>query len=583
MNQLRQLYRYVSPYWKHMLVAAISLTIWSLIGLALPYSVRILVDTVFVSKKLSELNLITLVLMVLFIIQAIIAFGQNYLLTFIAQRVIVDIRIAIQKHLIGLPLRFFSDSKVGEIVSRVTNDVTVIQGILTEVPIAFVRQLVTIVGGIILMMYMNWHLALVIFVLIPPLVVIAFFFGRRVEKLSASIQDSLAVAISVLEEAISGIRVVKSFTQEHFEQLRFQKKIEAAFKIIMDRTRIRAAFMPLVSLMGFSALAAIMWYGGREVVSGTLTPGELVAFLFYMVMVASPLGEFAGLYSQMREGIGAAKRISEILEMVPEPMQMVDAKPLPQILGKVSFKNVSFGYEPENLVLENINLDVPASQIVALVGPSGVGKTTLVNLIPRFFDPTSGKIEIDGNDITQVELHSLREQIGLVPQETFLFGGSVKENISYGSPSATQEEIVAAAVAAYADEFIRAMPEGYETLIGERGIKLSAGQRQRLAIARALLKDPRILILDEATSALDTESEHWVQVALERLTQGRTTFVIAHRLSTIQRADRILVLNEGHIYEDGTHEGLLALGGLYQRLWNLQFKEPNESLIAIPT
>ncbi len=578
MTQLQQLYRYVLPYWKHMAVAAVALTFWSLIGLALPYTISLLVDTVFAARDVARLNLITLALMGLFVVQAVIGFGQNYLLTFVAQRVIADLRMAIQKHLIELPLRFFSESKVGEIVSRVTNDVTVIQGVLTEAPISFLRQVVTIVGGVVLMLTMNWHLTLVIFVLIPPMVAIAIFFGQRVERLSTSIQDSIALATSVLEEALSGIRVVKSFTQERFEQMRFQKQIEAAFKIIMDRSRLRAAFVPLISLLGFTTLAAIMWYGGRDVIAGSLTPGQLVAFLFYMMMVASPLGEFAGLYSQFREGIGSAKRIFEIMGAVPEPLQLSESIRLPRVIGRVQFKHVSFGYEPGSLVIEAIDLDIPASQVVALVGPSGVGKTTLVNLIPRFFDPTSGSIEIDGYDITKVELQSLREQIGLVPQDTFLFGGSVCENISYGRPTATQEEVIAAAQAAYADEFIRCMPQGYETLVGERGVKLSAGQRQRLAIARALLKDPRILILDEATSALDTESEQWVQAALERLMEGRTTFVIAHRLSTIQRANRILVLQEGHVIEDGTHVELLSAGGLYQRLWNLQFKASGEAI-----
>jgi ATP-binding cassette, subfamily B, bacterial MsbA len=576
MAQLRQLYRYVLPYWKHMAVAGVALTFWSLIGLALPYTIRLLVDTVFSAKDAVRLNVITLALLGLFVVQAVIAFGQNYLLTFVAQRVIADLRTAIQSHLIELPLRFFSESKVGEIVSRVTNDVTVIQGVLTEAPISFLRQVVTIIGGVVLMLTMNWHLTLIIFVLIPPMIAISIFFGQRVERLSTSIQDSIALATAVLEEALSGIRVVKSFTQERFEQMRFQKQIEAAFKIIMNRSRLRAAFVPIITLLGFSTLAAIMWYGGRDVLAGALTPGELVAFLFYMLMVAAPLGEFAGLYSQMREGIGSAKRIFEIMEAASEPLEAAETVHLPRVVGRVQFKNVSFGYEPGNLVIEGINLDIPASQVVAIVGPSGVGKTTLVNLIPRFFDPTSGSIEIDGYDITQVELQSLREQVGLVPQETFLFGGSVRENISYGRPTASLDEIIAAAQAAFADEFIRGMPQGYDTVVGERGAKLSAGQRQRLAIARALLKNPRILILDEATSALDTESEHWVQAALERLMQDRTTFVIAHRLSTIQRANRILVLQEGRILEDGTHGSLLSAGGLYQRLWTLQFRDAGE-------
>lgn len=576
MEQLKKLYKYVAPYWKQMVLAAISLTIWSLISLAMPYAARYLVDSVFVAYSHQELNQITLILFGLFIFQALIGYGQNYLLLFLGQRVVADLRLSIQQHLLYLPLGFFKDSRVGEIVSRVTNDVTTLQVVLTETPIAMLRQVITIAGGITLMAIMNWQLTLMIFVIIPPLIVLAIFFGRKVEKLSTLIQDRLANAISALEESISGIRVVKSFTQEGYERKRFKDHIERTFDTTMDRTRMRAAFIPLVSFLGFIAVTGIMWIGGQFVLNNTLTPGELVAFLFYMAMVAAPLGELASVYTQVREAIGAATRVFEIMEAPSEPIQAEEADPMPPIVGEVAFHHVDFGYEADSLVLEDINLTVHPSEVVALVGPSGVGKTTLVNLIPRFFDPAEGYIEIDGVRISDVTLHSLRSQIGLVPQETFLFGGSIAENIAYGNFDAPKKAILEAAQAAYAHEFVMELSQGYDTEVGERGVKLSAGQRQRIAIARALLKDPRILILDEATSALDSESEQMVQKALEVLMKNRTTFVIAHRLSTIKNADRILVLQEGKIVEHGSHEALMEKKGIYHRLWSLQFREEEE-------
>ncbi len=577
MQNFKRLFRYVGKYWKNMAAASIALTIWSLIGLVLPWAMRDLVDSFFKTLSLANLDNITFWLIVLFIAQAFIGFFQNYQLIFVAQRVIADIRLEIQEHLMWLPLGFFNNSRVGELVSRVTNDVSVIQSALTEVPVALLRQVVTFTGGLILMFSLNWQMTLFVFLLAPLLVLAGWTIGQRLEKISILVQERLANATSVLEETISGIRVVKSFTTEKFEQQRFRDRIEETFSMVMKRTKLRAAFIPIASMLGLFAITAILWFGGRQVIIGALTPGSLVSFLIYMIMVATPLGEFAGQYSQLKESMGSAARIFEILDTSPEPMPSEDTFKLPPIQGAIKFSKVSFAYQGGDTVLKNIDLEIPPAQIVAIVGPSGVGKTTFVNLIPRFFDPTRGKIEIDGYDIRKVGLQSLRSQIGLVPQETFLFGGTIAENIAYGRQNPSREDVIKAAQAAYADEFIRALPNGYDAHVGERAVRLSSGQRQRLAIARALLKDPRILILDEATSALDTESEHLVQAALEVLMQGRTTFVIAHRLTTIQKAQRILVLHKGQVVEDGSHKELMARGELYYRLWSLQFAEGNNS------
>ncbi len=573
-NQIGKLLRYLQPYWKQMAVAATSLTIWSLIGLALPWAIQTLVDSFFITHNLAQLDNITFWLIILFIIQAVIGYVQNYLLIYVAQRVIADLRMDIQEHLLWLPLGFFSNSRVGELVSRVTNDVSVIQLAITDVPVAMLRQVVTIIGGLAMMFILNWQMTLFVFLLAPFLLVTGFVFGQRLERITVLIQDRLANATSVLEEAIAGIRVVKSFTKEKFEQKKFANRIEETFQTIMKRTKLRAAFMPIVSMLSLFTVTAIIWFGGRQVIIGQMTPGKLVSFLIYMLMVAAPISEFAGQYSQLKEASGASTRIFEILETSKEPVADKNIKPLPSIKGHISFKDVSFRYEPgEELILQNINLEILPAQIVAIVGPSGVGKTTLVNLIPRFFDPSSGHIEVDGMDINEVDLRGLRAQIGLVPQEIFLFGGTVRENIAYGRSNAKTSDIERVARAAYAHDFIKSLSDGYETAVGERGVKLSAGQRQRLAIARALLKDPRILILDEATSALDTESEHEVQAALDILMKGRTTFVVAHRLSTVQSADRILVLHEGQIIEDGSHKELLAKKKMYYHLWTLQFAD----------
>ncbi len=574
MGQLRRLLAFVRPYRSRLGLVLIAIVIGSALGLAGPYALQFLIDAVFKESDPALLNRITLGLVAIFATQSVFYFVRSYLLAFIGERVMTDLRLRLFEHLQGLSLNFFSEHRTGELVSRLTNDVSTVRGVVTSDISTALSQVLTFIGALVLIIITDWRLTLFMFALIPLVMVIAILFGRRLRAISASVQDQLANATTVLEESIGGVRVVQSFTRERYEIGRFTRSIEQTFSLAMKRTRLSSLFGPLISFLGFAAVVSIFWFGGHEVLAGRLTAGQLFMFLVLTLTIAGSIGQFSGLWTGLQEALGATRRLFEILDTHSDIEEQPGAPALPPVAGRITFEEVSFAYQddPGTSILTGVSFEAQPGEVLALVGPSGAGKTTLVNLIPRFFDPTTGRVLVDGNDLRSVQLLSLRQQIGIVPQETLLFGGSVRENIQYGRLEASQAEIEAAAQAANAHEFIQQLPNGYDTLVGERGVKLSGGQRQRIAIARAILKNPRILLLDEATSSLDSESEGLVQEALDRLMQNRTSIVIAHRLSTIQNANRIAVLEDGRLVELGAHAELLALDGLYARLHRMQFR-----------
>ena len=570
MKNYKRLLILLSPYKKALTIGALCLIVASLTNLAVPLYIKKLVDVVMVEKNMALMNNLTLSIAALFLIQLVFTTAHNYLFDLTEKRAITDFRIKLFRHLHTLSLSFFVKRRTGEIVSRMTNDITTIENIVTDLPATLLQQSIRLFGGIIIITYMNWKLTGLILVLAPILVVFARTFGRRLKKLSTEIQDKLAVSTTILEENISCIQVVKSFVREKLENKRFSDALEDSYQSAKKRVIISSFFGPSIGFIAFSTSLILLWYGGREVILGAISPGELIAFILYATIIAGPMGSFARLYARVQEGIGASKRVFEILDIKGEVCDIPNAKPIPELTGKVEFDNVRFHYREDQEIIKGICFSVEPGQTVALVGPSGAGKSTLVQLLHRFYDPVVGEIRIDGIPLQSVKLASYWQQIGIVPQETILFGGTILENIEYAKPGVTKEELIKAAKAANAHNFIMECPDGYETVVGEKGIRLSAGQRQRIAIARAILKNPHILILDEATSALDNESELLIQDALERLMKGRTSFIIAHRLSTIHNADRIIVMDRGQLVESGTHAQLMEKEGLYHKLYTLK-------------
>jgi subfamily B ATP-binding cassette protein MsbA len=582
LSMYRRLLRYVDPYRWNLLIAAVLLVVSTALGLVWPQVVQRVIDLGL--RDAGFLDLLILGLVVVLLIRAVIDGLRQFVMAYTGERVIFDLRMAIVRHLQSLSLSFFNRRKTGELMSHVTSDATLVHGVVTQTIIQVLGQVLTLVGGVVIIFLMNWRLALLTLVVAPPIAILGQRMGRRIRDISREAQDAQGEAVGVLQEAIAEVRVVQAFTREDYEAARFHEKLLFTFNKTIERARIAATMFPIIGFLGSMSIIVVLWYGGREVAGGEMTAGMLVAFLLYMNMVAGPVGQLASQWTQVQQAFGAADRIFALLDTTPEIQDQPGAVALPPVRGEIRFEEVRFRYgaPSEPIVLDGVTTTFEPGQTTALVGPSGAGKTTLVNLVGRFYDPVSGSIVVDGHDLRDVTIRSLREQIAVVPQEPILFADTIRENIRYGRLEATDAEIDDAARSANATEFIARLPSGLATIVGERGVRLSVGQRQRVAIARALLRDAPILLLDEATSSLDNESEYLVQQALDRLMRGRTTIVIAHRLSTVERADRILVLDHGRIVEEGTHGELLTLGGLYHRLYTRRFVDVDAVPAAEP-
>ncbi|HJS48199.1 MAG TPA: ABC transporter transmembrane domain-containing protein [Gemmatimonadales bacterium] len=565
----------VRPHRRALFLAFLALVASAAIGLAFPLIVGWLLDAAFVRGDRALLDRVALGLLGLFGVQALLTYAQTWLLGATGERAVAGLRQELFDKLLTLPPGFFAERRTGELVSRLTTDVGLLQGVLSHQIAEFSRQVLALAGGIILLTWMQPRLTLTALGVVPLVIGTAVILGRRLRRMSTGVQDRVADATAVAEEAFSQIRTVQSFVQEPAERRRFATRLGRVVEQAIARARLRGVFFAAITFATFGAVVFVLWQGGILVLEGKLTAGTLIAFLLYTVSIAAAVGALASFFSAYQESVGAAERVFELLETPPG----IADPPAPAALprpprGGVALRGVSFRYHPAApFALQDVDLEVAPGETVALVGPSGAGKTTLVSLLPRFWDPSAGAVLFDGVDVRALRLADLRGAIGIVPQEPALFSGTIRENIAYARPQASPADVMEAARAAHAAEFVERLPGRWETVVGERGVKLSGGQRQRIAIARALLKDPALLVLDEATSSLDNESERLIEDAMERLLEGRTTIIIAHRLSTVRRADRIVVLDGGRIVEEGAHAGLLALGGLYARLHLKQFRD----------
>jgi ABC transporter fused permease/ATP-binding protein len=569
-----RLFKYVKPYKNTFAIGFVFLLLSSVTSMVFPYLTGKLVDSSN-SEMLKEINTIALALLGVFAANAVFSYFRIYLFAIVTQKTLADLRQSTYRHLIKLPMHFFSERRVGELNSRIASDISLLQETLTTTIAELIRQVLTIFIGIALLSYISVKLTLLMLGLVPVVILIAIIFGRFIKRLSKEAQEKVAESNTIVEETLQGITTVKAFANEFFENMRYRDKTNEIVGISLRGAKWRGAFASFIIFALFGSIVGVIWYGVILVNENGLSIGDLFTFILYSVFVGASMGGLADLYSQLQKAIGATENLMEILDETPEDISDEQLTLLTRVNGDVSFDQVNFAYPSRSdvQVLESVSFSASRGEQIAIVGPSGAGKSTVTNLLLRFYNPTSGSIQIDGKPIHDYSLSELRSHMSIVPQDVLLFGGTIKENIGYGKIGATDAEIMEAAKQANAHLFIDGFPEKYETIVGERGIQLSGGQRQRIAIARAILKNPSILILDEATSALDSESEKLVQEALETLMKGRTSIVIAHRLSTIRKADKILVLNEGQLVESGTHEELSNQeNGIYQNLSNLQLE-----------
>lgn len=573
MNLYLRILKFIRPYLGRLIAAGFCTVMTAAANLYVPWIVRDVIDKVFQNKDSDLLNLISLGIVVIFFARGIFYYGQSYLMNYVGESIVIDVRGIVYRKLMTLSTHFFDTNKLGTIMSYVTNDVAALQGAMVANSIEIITETSVLIGSVGAMVYLDWKLTLFTFCTFPVVLFFMDFFGKKIRKSGHRIQQATADITSILQETLAATRVVKSFVREPYEIARFDQQNKANFYANMKSAKLMGTLSPVIEFIAALGVTAIIWFGGRSVIGGDITAGSLVAFLVYAINISNPIKRIARVLGSIQKALAAAERVFYIMDLTDTIPQKPDAITLPSVEGNVEFRHVSFAYNKGETILHDVSFSAKPGQAIALVGPSGAGKSTVASLLPRFYDVTEGAIFVDGHDVRDVTLASLREQVGIVPQETNLFNDTVYNNILYGRLDATRDEVIAAAKAANADEFIQQLPKGYDTQLGDRGINISGGQRQRISIARAILKNPRILILDEATSALDTESERIVQEALDRLMVGRTSFVIAHRLSTIQNAAKIIVLDKGSIVEEGTHQQLMAKHGLYAHLHDIQFKE----------
>lgn len=569
---ISRLLQYVKPYKSWLVISMVCMVIVASMAGAQAYLVKPLLDEIFFNKDGTMLKLVPLVIMGVFLVKGLFSYSYNYLLQKVGQSIIRDLRNLLYSHIQSLPLSFFQKKPTGELISRILSDVNLIQGAVSNVLVGILKDTCQVIFLIGVIFYQDWRMASIAMISLPLVIYPIVNFGRRHRRLSRGSQQTTAQVSNILYETITGNRIVKAFSMEKYEVGRFAKTLDELFAIVMRNTRIGAISSPLMEVLGGVGISLVVWYGGSQVLADKSTPGTFFSFLTALIMIYQPIKGVSAINNSLQQGIAAAERVFDVLDIQSDVAEKKDAIELPLIKDAIEFTNARFQYDKDTEVLKGINLKVKAGEVLAVVGTSGGGKSTLVNLIPRFYDVSSGSLTIDGTDIRDVTFKSLRDQVGVVTQQTILFNDTVRNNIAYGSLDASEEQIKDAARAAHALGFIQNMPKGFDTVIGESGARLSGGERQRISIARAILKNAPILILDEATSSLDTESEHEVQQAIENLVQSRTTIVIAHRLSTIRNADRIVVIQAGEIVEEGTHDTLLPLGGVYKMLHDMQFQ-----------